>query len=131
MPLLVSPIAYGGKDETTRTSTVTFAEDTWLNKELEVPSTPSTCDSEVPPIPAKPQAIPMKRSQSYSAISELNLSSREGSSSRDVNSASRRPNPCTKEYEQFRDYFHKFVDLVIVRETKAAILQTQLSDISV
>ena len=126
MPLPVSPIANEGAPS--RTHAVTFAEDTWIIKELEVPSSLSV---DIPPMPSKSEVLPMKRSQSYSAISEFNLSSGGGSSlGFSSKSTGRLPNPCTKEYDQFRDYFLKFVDLVIVRETKAATLQTQLSDIT-
>lgn len=110
-----------------RKASVHFADDAWLDKELEVPSRHNLAEeesaAEISSIPAFPKMDGMlKRSQSYSAISALKeIPSRDVFSSSTNTMTSRLlPGPCTKEFEQYRDYFLKFVDLVIVREIKAA-----------
>lgn len=61
----------------------------------------------------------MTRSKSYSSIP------RESSSSRGAPWDRRTLKPYSEAYENYRKYFHKFIDLVIVRETTAAALQSK------
>jgi hypothetical protein len=75
----------------------------------------SSCDPvESPPLfQPKPESNRIKRSLSYSALSErMHEEEKEASIQK----------PHT---EKYRDYFLKFVDLVIVRETAAAARQTE------
>ena len=58
----------------------------------------------------------MSRSKSYTALSAMT-----GRVKKPVNSSARNPNKFSGEYEHYRKYFHKFIDLVIVRETTAAL----------
>jgi len=114
-----------------RSPTVTFAEDPWMNKELEVPSSSlSEQHSNTPKtsLSALPKMEGMKRSQSYSAISALNATSVKSvlsmSATRPTDS---HPDPFTEEFDQYRDYFLKFVQLVIEREITAAQATTAQS----
>ena len=137
-PLPEAPLSVGGvfKRESSRTHCVHFADDAWLNKELEVPSTRL---SEIGGIQMEKTELKLalsifpkvdggrlKRSQSYSAISVPARSSMSLSFLMQKH-VRRHPDPCTKEYEQYRDYFIKFVELVIVRETKAATVLSQVN----
>ena len=61
----------------------------------------------------------MTRSKSYSSIPRG--SSAYSGASRDGHTLK----PYSEAYENFRKYFHKFIDLVIVRETTAAALQSK------
>jgi hypothetical protein len=54
-------------------------------------------------------------SQSFSQISSTSSSSSEVASPR------RRPKPFTEEYDNYRKYYEKFIDLVVVREMTAAV----------
>lgn len=58
----------------------------------------------------------MTRSKSYTALSAI-----AGRVAKAVTTSVRHPNQFSEEYEHFRKYFHKFIDLVIVRETTAAL----------
>lgn len=120
--------ASDGIRETYRTPSVHFADDTWLEQESKKGSTPENA-SKAMPLP-KVEPTRMKRSQSYSAVSALSAPTRSDFLPKNTKPVSRLPDPCTKEYEQFRDYFLKFVDLVIVRETKAASVQSQVNHIT-
>jgi hypothetical protein len=62
----------------------------------------------------------LTRSLSYSALSNSSKLSPDA-----LPISKKFPQPLSKEYEQFRDYFLKFVDLVIVRETTAVSLQSK------
>ena len=120
------------RHESFRSPTVHFADDSWLDKELEVPSRRNAADEEPEnfkaSFPSKPKMDGMKRSQSYSAISALKASSGQGFLSASLTKPARQhPDPCTKEFDQYRHYFLKFVDLVIVREVKAATAQSRVS----
>lgn len=59
----------------------------------------------------------MTRSKSYSALSATT----GRVSKKSVSSSARSPSKFTEQYEHYRKYFHKFIDLVIVRETTAAL----------
>ena len=61
----------------------------------------------------------MKRSQSYSALSSTSAEKRNSETEIGIIQPQR-----PHDHEQYRDYFLKFVDLVIVRETTAAARQT-------
>lgn len=61
----------------------------------------------------------MTRSKSYSSIP------RESSTYSGASRDSRTLKPYSEAYENYRKYFHKFIDLVIVRETTAAALQSK------
>jgi len=69
----------------------------------------------------------MTRSKSYSALSR-SLSAMSGSSggSSDMLGPTRTPKPFTKDYEHFRTYLIKFIDMVIVREMTAAIHHSKI-----
>ena len=134
IPLPEPSLSVGGAgQESFRSPTVHFAEDALLDEEFEVPARNSLLGKDDPskskPSPALPKADGMKRSQSYSAISGLQESSGRGLLSASVTATGtmRPPEPCTKEFDQYRDYFLKFVDLVIVREVKAATAQSRVS----
>lgn len=88
---------------------VSFAEDQPLNARFK------QNDSEVGELKKvpKPSGNTMKRSQSYSVISSSIANKIEPE---EENSKLNR----TIDHEQYRDYFLKFIDLVIVRETTAA-----------
>ena len=79
----------------------------------------NSCDPVEPPLwhQPKPEGNGIKRSLSYSALSErMHKEEKEVSIQK----------PHTfQENEKYRDYFLKFVDLVIVRETAAAARQTE------
>lgn len=123
-----TPLSTGlGEKQHFRTPTVTFADEPWREEELELPRSEHGYEQHVafPDIPKLPSGGGMTRSQSYSA---LNTTAREGR--KDEEQGHQAPNPGTKEYEQFRDYFLKFIELVIVRETKAATYMSQISDVS-
>jgi hypothetical protein len=79
----------------------------------------SSSDAVQPPslFPPKSESNGIKRSLSYSALSErMHEEEKEASIQK----------PHTfQENEKYRDYFLKFVDLVIVRETSAAARQTE------
>jgi hypothetical protein len=107
-------VGFGAK----RATVVRFEDDAWLNRDLEVPSGHDAVEGGSL-VPMKREAVGMQRSQSYSAISALDVPSSGKALTHSGRQSSRYPDPCTKEYEQFRDYFLKFVDLVIVRETRA------------
>lgn len=64
----------------------------------------------------------IRRSQSYSALSTISMHQKVSFNEDNVNQLSR---PFIKAQEQYRDYFLKFVDLVIVRETTAASLSAK------
>jgi hypothetical protein len=59
----------------------------------------------------------LTRSKSYSAL--------PGNANHTVSITSRSLKPSTEEYDHYRMYFHKFIDLVIVRETTAALGQAK------
>ena len=69
----------------------------------------------------------MTRSKSYSALSR-SLSAVSGSSggSTDMLGPTRTPKPFTKDYEHFRTYLIKFIDMVIVREMTAAVHHSKI-----
>jgi hypothetical protein len=79
----------------------------------------SSCDGveSLALFPPKPESIGIKRSLSYSALSErMHEEEEKGSIQK----------PRTfQENKKYRDYFLKFVDLVIIRETAAAARQTE------
>jgi hypothetical protein len=113
-----------------RATVVHFEDDAWLNRDLEVPSGHEDVDGgslTASFVPTKREVVGMQRSQSYSAISALDAPSSGNVLTPSWKQGSRYPDPCTKEYEQFRDYFLKFVDLVIVRETRALTARLQSS----
>lgn len=117
--LMPEPPLKEDQPKTFRSPTVTFADDAWLDRELEVPS--NQADATI--LKPKCDGGRMKRSQSYSAISALHTSPHDIFSHGKGHRMKKFPDPLTREYEVFRDYFLKFVDLVIVREMKAATSQ--------
>lgn len=95
---------------------VTFSEQLLFGNEREkrdLGSKLKHSNSDLVSIPAKPAEGTLKRSQSYSAISS-SLSEKKAAE----DEAKERIR--TVDSEKYRDYFMKFVDLVIVRETTAA-----------
>jgi len=137
MPLLETPLNSGNANrESFRTPTVRFAGETWLAKEKEhaLPNRPESLPEDLDPEPTPPPmpsfGARMTRSQSYSAISNLSVPPCTAMVPSQRKTVSRHPSVGTEEYEQFRDYFLKFVDLVIVRETKAACMQSQINHVS-
>lgn len=133
MPLLETPLNSGGSNkETFRTPTVRFANETWLEKDHSPPDRSESLPLDPGPVPPPMPSFGarMTRSQSYSAISNLHVPPRTAVAPSERKTASRHPSVGTEEHEQFRDYFLKFVDLVIVRETKAACMQSQINHVS-
>jgi len=80
------------------------------------------CNSDVGETAAKPllkrPGNKMKRSQSYSALSST---AEKIAKKEEIAAQTKRPH----DHERYRDYFLKFVDLVIVRETTAAARQAK------
>jgi len=65
----------------------------------------------------------LTRSVSYSSMPRAGYTRQES-----VTFKSRPPNPYSETYENYRKYFHKFIDLVIVRETTtAAVRQSRVN----
>lgn len=119
-PPALLDVPHSGKENKSdlKTPTVTFAETT------ESFSPPSTVKYKTRPaldddteFMAQPisAGYGMARSKSYTA-----LTATTGRAKKTVGS-SLRPSGVSEDHDNFRKYFHKFIDLVIVRETTAAL----------
>jgi len=120
-PPILLDVPHAGKENKSdlKTPTVTFAQTT------ESFSPPSTVNYKTPPAldddaeflaPSISGNYGMTRSKSYTA-----LSASTGRAKKTVGSL--RPSCVTmaEDFDNYRKYFHKFIDLVIVRETTAAL----------
>jgi hypothetical protein len=103
-----------------KTPTVTFSS--MLPKSSFIPSTVSIAATKESRFAAlmKPESG-MTRSKSYSSLPQ------RGPKHDSAPHHHKTPEPYTETYENFRKYFHKFIDLVIVRETTAALHQRGVS----
>lgn len=70
-----------------------------------------------PPPPVLTTGMTLKRSKSYTAMP----SSSHARRSSETTPSHRGPDKSTERYIQYKKYFHNFIDLVIVRETTAAL----------
>lgn len=116
-----------------KTQTVTFAEP-------KVFTPPSTVDvPERGPADETNDNVPdshksdnggMTRSKSYTALS-ASTGRAIGNAKPIISSEHRNPNKLSGDYEHYRKYFHKFIDLVIVRETTAALHYSKYASLNI
>ena len=78
-------------------------------------------DEKLPKVELERQESGMTRSKSHPTLSQSYSQISSTSSSSEVSSPRRRPKPFSEEYDNYRKYYEKFIDLVVVREMTAAV----------
>jgi hypothetical protein len=78
-------------------------------------------DEKLPQVEMERQESGLTRSKSHPTLSQSFSHISSTSSSSEVTSPRRRPKRFSEEYDNYRKYYEKFIDLVVVREITAAV----------
>jgi hypothetical protein len=82
-------------------------------------------DEQLPTIELERRESGMARSKSHPTLSQ-SFSISSTSSSSEGASARRRPKPFSEDYDNYRKYYEKFIDLVVVREMTTAVHHSKI-----